>query len=114
MQDLRTRHVTISIPAFGDIPQHAPVRYTYATLISAIVGILTTTEEVGPKSFHGWSYGAFVLQTLWTASGSGSPTHTDSAPAPQQTSSPVTPAKSSTGGPQPDAGPPQAFAIDWA
>jgi pimeloyl-ACP methyl ester carboxylesterase len=114
LQDLRTRPVTISIPAFGDIPQHAPVRFTYATLISAIVGILTTTEEVGPASFHGWSYGAFVLQTLWTASGSGSPTHTDSAPASQQASSSMTATRSSTGGTKSYAGPEQAIAIECA
>src|SRR2546423_9776284 len=71
LRDLRSHPVTISIPAFRDIPQSPPITFTYATLVSAIIGILTTTEEVGPQSFHGWAYGAFVLQKVWTASGSG-------------------------------------------
>jgi pimeloyl-ACP methyl ester carboxylesterase len=114
LQHLRTHPVTVSIPAFGDIPQSAPHRFTYATVISATVGFLTTTEEVGPQSFHGWSYGAFVLQTLWTASGSGSPTHTDSSSASQQASWSVTAARSSPVDSESYAGPEQASAIECA
>jgi pimeloyl-ACP methyl ester carboxylesterase len=114
LQHLRTHPVTVSIPAFGDIPQSAPTRFTYATVISAIVGILFTTEEVGPHSFHGWSYGAFVLQTLWTASGSARPTHTDSAPASQQGTSSVTTARWSIWSTKSYAGPEQAIAIECA
>ena len=114
LQDLRTHPVTISIPAFGDIPQSPPITFTYATLVSAIIGILTTTEEVGPQSFHGWAYGAFVLQKVWTASGSGSATHADSARAPLRASSSVTAAGPPTKTIASYAGPEQGYAVECA
>ena len=114
LEGLRTHPVTISIPKFGDIPESPPVMFTYATAVSAILGILTTVEEVGPMSFHGWSYGAFVLQMLWTASGSGSPTQTNSAPASQPTSSSVAAAGRSSGSTESYPGPEQGYAVECA
>ena len=65
-------------------------------------------------SFHGWSYGAFVLQTLWTASESGTPAQTDSAPASQQTSSSVAVAGRSSGTTESYPGPEQGYAVECA
>jgi pimeloyl-ACP methyl ester carboxylesterase len=107
LQDLRARPVTVSIPAFGDIPQTPLVRITYAILVSTILGILFTTEELAPDSFPGWPYGALVLQTVWTASDSvgGSPVHADSAPGSPRASSSLADARSSTRGAESYAGP---------
>jgi hypothetical protein len=95
LQRLAERPVTITIPAYGDIPAQGPITFTYATLVSALAGNLYTVGEVCGLGFHGWSYGAFVLQTLWAASTPSKPTpsrHTSTSSVPHPTPSMPVPA----------------------
>jgi hypothetical protein len=128
LQRLAERTVTITIPAYGDIPAQGPITFTYATLVSALAGNLFTMGEVLGLGFHGWSYGAFVLQTLWVASTPSKPTpsrHTSTSSVPHPMQSMPVPAPrissplsngvvSPTGATQRYAGPEQGYAVECA
>jgi pimeloyl-ACP methyl ester carboxylesterase len=128
LQRLAERPVTITIPAYGDIPAQGPITFTYATLVSALAGNLFTMGEVPGLGFHGWSYGAFVLQRLWAASTPSKPTpsrHTSTSSVPHPTQSMPVPAPrissplsigvvSPTGATQRYAGPEQGYAVECA
>jgi pimeloyl-ACP methyl ester carboxylesterase len=126
LQRLRERTVSITIPAYGDIPAQGPLTFTYALLVSALAGNLFTVGEV--PGFHGWSYGAFVLQRLWAASTpskSTPPRHTSTSSVPHHTQPMPVPAPrissplsigvvSPTGATQSYSGPEQMYAVECA
>jgi pimeloyl-ACP methyl ester carboxylesterase len=87
LRDLRARPVTISIPAFGNIPKTPVGTFTYAYVVSVVSQVLFTVGEV-PGLAPGWAYGAFVLQTLWTAGRSAGSAREAPAPAPAQADPP--------------------------
>jgi pimeloyl-ACP methyl ester carboxylesterase len=86
LNDLRARPVTTSIPAFGNQPPTPSITFTYAFTVSFLIQDLFTVEEV-PSLAPGWAYGAFVLQTLWTAAHSAASAPA-AAPASAQASDP--------------------------
>ena len=119
LQRLRERPLTITIPAYGDIPAQGPITFTYAFLVSELDGNLLDTANPG------WSYGALMLQTLWAASTPRKPTpsrHTATSAAPHPTPSMPVPAPrisrplssgvvSPTGATHRYAGPEQQYAV---
>jgi hypothetical protein len=121
LQRLRERPLTITIPAYGDIPAQGPLTFTYAVLVGELGSNLYTVGEVpGFHRFpglllHGWSYGAFVLQRLWSASTPSKPTpsrHTATSSVPHPT--PSMPVPAPTGATQRYAGPEQTYAVRCA
>jgi pimeloyl-ACP methyl ester carboxylesterase len=85
---LRAHPVTTSIPAFGNTPATPALTFTYAFTLNFIHEDLFVTRPV-PGLAPGWAYGAFALQTLWTASHAASPAHTTAAAPAAQASGPL-------------------------
>jgi len=87
LKDLRAHPVTTSIPAFGNTPATPLITFTYAFTVNVLDEDLFVVQPV-PGLAPGWAYGAFVLQTLWTAAHSASSAHSTAAAAAAQASGP--------------------------
>lgn len=82
LSSLRAHPVTTAIPAFGNIPKTPVSTFSYASTVNFLLSDLGVVHEV-PGLAPGWPYGAFVLQTLWTAIHSAAiPAHPASSPVP--------------------------------
>jgi pimeloyl-ACP methyl ester carboxylesterase len=110
LADLRARPVTISIPAFGDIPATPLTTFTDASTVSFLDSAILLVVQPVPGFAAGWAYGAFVLQTVWTAAHSAPSARGTGAAARARPSSPAA-AASSASSQEPYAGPEQGYAI---